>query len=46
VLLITITARGFEEDGRRCREAGFDCHFVKPVDPQEVQKLLELAEWF
>lgn len=44
LLLVAITALGFEEDLRRCREAGFDRHFVKPADPAEVERLVrELA---
>jgi CheY-like chemotaxis protein len=45
VLLVAITAHGFEEDRRRCEEAGFDLHLVKPADPLEVERLLrELGE--
>jgi two-component system, OmpR family, response regulator len=44
VILIALTANGFEEDKRRCMEAGFDRHFVKPADPVKVEQLLrELA---
>jgi CheY-like chemotaxis protein len=42
-LLIAITAQGFEEDRRRCLDAGFDLHLVKPADPNEVERLLR--EW-
>lgn len=43
-LLIAITARAFDEDLRRCRDAGIDFHLVKPADPIEVEYLLhELA---
>jgi len=38
--LIAITANGFEEDCRRCLEAGFDRYFVKPADPDEVERAL------
>jgi CheY-like chemotaxis protein len=41
VRLIAITAQSFEEDQRRCREAGFDLHLVKPADPTELERLLE-----
>ena len=40
LLLVAITAHGFEEDRRRCEEAGFDLHLVKPADPLEVENLL------
>jgi signal transduction histidine kinase len=30
--LVAVTGYGREEDRRRCREAGFDQHLVKPVD--------------
>ena len=40
LLLIAITAHGFEEDRRRCEEAGFDLHLVKPADPLAVEHLL------
>jgi CheY-like chemotaxis protein len=39
-LLIAITAHGFEEDRRRCLDAGFDLQLVKPADPNEVERLL------
>jgi signal transduction histidine kinase len=34
VLMIALTGWGQEEDRARSREAGFDQHFVKPVDPK------------
>jgi CheY-like chemotaxis protein len=40
LLLVALTAHGFEEDRRRCEEAGFDLHLVKPADPLAVEKLL------
>ena len=47
VLLIAITAYGSAEAKRRCLEAGFDDHFVKPVNPEFVRRLLtELAASF
>jgi DNA-binding response OmpR family regulator len=39
-VLIAVTGWGQEEDRRRSREAGFDQHMVKPVDPQDLLKLL------
>ncbi len=41
VVLIALTAHGFEDDKRRCLKAGFDRHFVKPADPVEVEQLLQ-----
>jgi len=40
VVLIAVTGWGQDEDRRRSREAGFDHHMVKPVDPQALMKLL------
>jgi PAS domain S-box-containing protein len=39
-LLIACTGWGQREDVDRAREAGFDFHLVKPVDPQAVLHLL------
>ena len=35
-LLIALTGYGSEEDRKRCREAGFDHHVLKPVDLEKV----------
>ena len=40
LLLVAMTGYGREEDRRRCREAGFDLHLTKPVDPLEIEQLL------
>ncbi len=34
--LVAITGYGQDEDRRRSREAGFDLHLTKPVDPGEL----------
>ena len=39
--LIAVTAYGQDEDRRRAREAGFDLHLVKPVDPQVLLRRLQ-----
>ena len=39
-LLVALTGYGREDDLRRSREAGFDHHLVKPVDPQALSDLL------
>jgi PAS domain S-box-containing protein len=38
--LIAISGYGQEEDRRRSREAGFELHLTKPVDPVELERLL------
>jgi CheY-like chemotaxis protein len=38
--LISLTGYGQEEDQARAREAGFDLHLTKPVDPAALEKLL------
>ncbi len=40
VKLIALTGWGQPEDLRRSKDAGFDCHLVKPVDLEAVQALL------
>ena len=40
MVLIAVTGWGQEDDRRRSHEAGFDHHMVKPVDPQDLMKLL------
>ena len=39
-LLIALSGYGEEQDRHRSREAGFDSHLVKPVDPEVLRKLL------
>jgi DNA-binding response OmpR family regulator len=38
--LIALTGWGQASDRLRSREAGFDTHLVKPVDPEELIALL------
>lgn len=40
-MISALTGWGQEEDRRRSREAGFDYHYVKPVDPDDLQQLLD-----
>jgi CheY-like chemotaxis protein len=40
-LLVAITGWGQERDRAQSREAGFDFHFTKPVDPQQVMRLID-----
>jgi signal transduction histidine kinase/ActR/RegA family two-component response regulator len=44
-LLAAVTGYAEDEARRRSREAGFDHHFVKPVDPDGVLALLASLEW-
>ena len=39
-LVIAISGYGREGDVQRCKEAGIDCHYLKPVDPDELKKVL------
>jgi PAS domain S-box-containing protein len=39
--LVALTGWGQEEDKRRSREAGFDRHLIKPVEPAALEKLLK-----
>ena len=36
LVLVALTGFGSDEDRRRTAEAGFDAHFVKPVDPNAL----------
>ena len=38
--LIALTGYGRDEDRRRSTEAGFDVHFVKPVDPSRLSAVI------
>jgi CheY-like chemotaxis protein len=40
VRIIAVTGYGTEQDRRRCLEAGFDQHYLKPVDPRFLESLL------
>jgi two-component system CheB/CheR fusion protein len=41
VVLVAMTGWGQEEDMKRTKEAGFNHHLVKPVEPSVLSKLLE-----
>jgi signal transduction histidine kinase/ActR/RegA family two-component response regulator len=38
--LVALTGYGQQEDRRRAREAEFDAHLVKPLDPAELRRIL------
>ena len=40
VLLVAVTGWGQEADRARARDAGFDVHLTKPVDPAALERLL------
>ncbi|HKQ72531.1 MAG TPA: PAS domain-containing protein [Blastocatellia bacterium] len=40
ITLVAMTGYGQKEDRRRTQEAGFDHHFIKPVDPDMIYELM------
>ena len=40
VTLVALTGWSSDEDRQRTREAGFNHHFIKPVDPDALEKVL------
>ncbi len=40
IRLVAVTGYGQPEDRRRAFEAGFQAHLIKPVDPQELARVL------
>jgi CheY-like chemotaxis protein len=43
IRLLALTGYGQEDDHRRSREAGFDAHLVKPVDLEELMRMVARA---
>jgi two-component system CheB/CheR fusion protein len=43
IRLVAVTGWGQDEDRRRSREAGFDSHLTKPVDPDELLAEIDAA---
>jgi len=43
--LVALTGYGRTDDRRKALDAGFDAHLVKPVDPDELERLLAAAPW-
>jgi CheY-like chemotaxis protein len=41
--LVAVTGYGSDQVRRRCREAGFDRYFTKPVDPEVLVELVATA---
>ncbi|HXT60179.1 MAG TPA: PAS domain S-box protein [Pirellulales bacterium] len=44
IVIVALTGWGQDEDKRRSREAGFNGHLVKPVEPAAIEKLLASLE--
>jgi len=40
IVMIALSGWGQDEDKRRSQDAGFNYHFVKPVDPSKLESLL------
>jgi CheY-like chemotaxis protein len=38
--LVALTGWGQDSDRQRSKEAGFDRHLIKPVDPEALRELL------
>jgi CheY-like chemotaxis protein len=43
ITVCALTARGQDDDRLKSQEAGFDMHFVKPLDPEFLLTVLEAA---
>lgn len=43
ITIVALTGWGMDDDRRRSEEVGFDHHFVKPVDTDELAKVLETS---
>lgn len=39
--LVAVTGWGQPDDQKRARSAGFDQHLIKPIDPGDVERLLD-----
>lgn len=40
MLIVAVTGYGQRDDRRQSKDAGFDVHLVKPVDPDRLQRLI------
>ena len=40
-VLVAVTGWGQEDDKRRARDAGFDRHLTKPVNPSDIEEIVE-----
>lgn len=42
-MLVALTGYGQKEDVKRATEAGFDCHVIKPISLEAIEKILDSA---
>jgi CheY-like chemotaxis protein len=42
--LIAVTGWGQEDDKRKAKEAGFDHHLTKPIDPGALERLMAVPQ--
>ena len=40
MVLVALTGWGKDEDRQKSLDAGFNCHLVKPIEPDELKRLL------
>jgi CheY-like chemotaxis protein len=40
MLLVALTGWGQETDKQKAKDAGFDCHLTKPVEPDQLAESL------
>jgi chemotaxis response regulator CheB len=41
IMIVAVTGYGQEEDRRRSAEAGFDLHYIKPINPRDLDELIK-----
>jgi CheY-like chemotaxis protein len=46
ILLVAVSGYGQEQDREHSRQVGCDFHLLKPIDPQELQRLLQAPKKF
>jgi CheY-like chemotaxis protein len=42
-VLVALTGWGSDDDKRKSRNAGFDCHLTKPAGPEAIAEVLATA---
>ncbi|MDB5345204.1 MAG: cheBR, two-component system, chemotaxis family, CheB/CheR fusion protein [Schlesneria sp.] len=41
IMIVAVTGYGQDEDRRRSAEAGFDLHYIKPINPRDLDELMK-----